>query len=108
MKKSKYMKGGGKSSKYMAAGGMKTEVGKEAKTQSYKEYVQKMFGGGMTEPAMKKKRTKGMAKGGMSLSVPTKPKNPSIPGSINNKINKFRNRNPDPILPRGKKGKGDI
>jgi hypothetical protein len=32
-----------------------TEVGKEAKTQSYKEYVQKMFGGGMTEPAMKKK-----------------------------------------------------
>ena len=29
MKKSKYMKGGGKSSKYMAAGGMKTEVGKE-------------------------------------------------------------------------------
>jgi hypothetical protein len=25
-----------------------TEVGKEAKTQSYKEYVQKMFGGGMS------------------------------------------------------------
>jgi len=81
MKKSKYMKGGGKSSKYKAAGGMKTEVGKEAKTQSYKEYVQKMFGGGMTEPsmkrnkmmgggmtepAMKKKKTKGMKGGGKS------------------------------------------
>jgi hypothetical protein len=33
-----------------------TEVGKEAKTQSYKEYVQKMFGGGMTQPAMKKNK----------------------------------------------------
>ena len=67
MKKSKYMKGGGKSSKYMAAGGMKTEVGKEAKVQSYKEYVQKMFGGGNTSgPAMKKKKTKGMAGGGKS------------------------------------------
>ena len=60
MKKSKYMKGGGKSSKYKAAGGMKTEVGKEAKIQSYNEYVRNMFGGGNTsEPAMKKKRTKG-------------------------------------------------
>jgi hypothetical protein len=39
-----------------------TEVGKEAKTQSYKEYVQKMFGGGMTEPAMKKNKMMG---GGM-------------------------------------------
>ena len=47
-----------KKSKYKAAGGMKTEVGKEAKTQSYKEYVQKMFGGGMTmsQPAMKKNK----------------------------------------------------
>jgi hypothetical protein len=42
-----------------------TEVGKEAKTQSYKEYVQKMFGGGMTEPAMKKNKMMG---GGMSCS----------------------------------------
>ena len=41
MKKSKYMKGGGKSSKYKAAGGMKTEVGKEAKVQTYNEYVKK-------------------------------------------------------------------
>ena len=39
-----------------------TEVGKEAKTQSYKEYVQKMFGGGMTEPAMKRNKMMG---GGM-------------------------------------------
>jgi hypothetical protein len=39
-----------------------TEVGKEAKTQSYKEYVQKMFGGGMTEPSMKKNKMMG---GGM-------------------------------------------
>jgi len=70
MKKSKYMAGGGKSgmkkSKYMAAGGMKTEVGKEAKVEQYRDYVQRMFGGGMTEPAMKKKRSKGMAGGGKS------------------------------------------
>ena len=65
MKKSKYMKGGGKSSKYKAAGGMKTEVGKEAKVQTYNEYVKKMFGGGATsQPGVKKKRTKGMARGG--------------------------------------------
>ena len=67
MKKSKYMKGGGKSSKYKAAGGMKTEVGKEAKVQTYNEYVKKMFGGGATsQPGVKKKRTKGMARGGLT------------------------------------------
>ena len=67
MKKSKYMKGGGKSSKYKAAGGMKTEVGKEAKIQSYNEYVRNMFNGGDTSPAMKKNKTaKGMAMGGKS------------------------------------------
>ena len=65
------MAGGGKSgmkkSKYMAAGGMKTEVGKEAKVEQYRDYVSRMFGGGMTsEPAMKKKRSKGMAGGGKS------------------------------------------
>ena len=52
------MAGGGKNSKYMAAGGMKTEVGKEAKVEQYRDYVQRMFGGGpttMTGPAMKKK-----------------------------------------------------
>jgi|TARA_R110000796_G_scaffold26889_3_gene74221 hypothetical protein len=38
---------------YMGGGG--TEMGKE--TKSYKEYVKKMFGGGMTsQPAMKKKK----------------------------------------------------
>ena len=68
MKKSKYMVGGGKTSKYKAAGGMKTEVGKEAKIQSYNEYVRKMFNGGDTSgPAMKKNKTaKGMAVGGKS------------------------------------------
>jgi hypothetical protein len=55
-----------------------TEVGKEAKTQSYKEYVQKMFGGGMMGP-------RGTA-----------------PQSLNTK------RPIDPVLPRGKKGRGDI
>ena len=130
------------------------KVGKEAKTQSYKEYVQKMFGGGMTQtkmnrggltldPLARKKsfmdskdsslrnvgtqaeqdlglrihrgpgmkaggKTKKMGTGGMFGSGPTKPKNPSTPGSWGDKINKIRNRNPDPILPRGKKGKGDI
>ena len=66
MKKSKYMAGGGKSgmkkSKYMAGGGKSgVEVGKEQKVMQYKDYDKKMFGGGMTEPAMKKKRSKGMA-----------------------------------------------
>ena len=66
-KKTKYMAGGGKNSKYMAAGGMKTEVGKEAKVEQYRDYVSRMFGGGNTsEPAMKKKRSKGMAGGGKS------------------------------------------
>ena len=58
MKKSKYMAGGGKSC---------VEVGKQQSVMQYKDYVKKMFGGGMTsEPALKKKRTKGMAKGGKS------------------------------------------
>ncbi len=57
------MAGGGKSSKYKASGGKTfmggggTERGKEAKVQTYKEYVQKMFGGGITG-------TKGRAMGG--------------------------------------------
>ena len=46
--------GGKKNTGYRNRG--KTEVGKEAKVQSYKEYVQKMFGGGMTGPAMKKNK----------------------------------------------------
>jgi hypothetical protein len=44
-----YRKGG---KLYMRGGG--TEVGKEAKT--YKEYVKKISGGGMTSPAMKKQK----------------------------------------------------
>ena len=57
-----------KQSKYKASGGMKTEVGKEAKIESYNEYVRNMFGGGDTsftsEPGVKKKRTKGGMSGG--------------------------------------------
>ena len=69
MKKSKYMAGGGKSSKYMSNGGKTSmvEVGKMSKVEQNKDYVKRMFGGGMTsEPAMKKKRSKGMARGGKS------------------------------------------
>jgi len=57
MKKSKYMSNSGKT-------GM-VEVGKMSKVEQNKDYVKRMFGGGMTsEPAMKKKRSKGMARGG--------------------------------------------
>ncbi len=67
MKKSKYMAGGGKSSKYMTNGGKTgVEIGKEKSVMQYKDYVKKMFGGGMTEPGVKKKRSKGMARGGKS------------------------------------------
>jgi len=67
MKKSKYMAGGGKTSKYKKTGGV-TEVGKMSQVEQHKDYVKRMFGGGMTsnEPAMKKKRSKGMARGGKS------------------------------------------
>ena len=105
MKKSKYMVGGGKTSKYKAAGGIQT--GKEAKIESYNEYVKKMFGGGNTsEPAMKKKRSKGMARGGPTMPGMTggsRPIMPSTPSMIAKKLVR-----PDPKLPRGKKGKGDI
>ena len=61
-------------------------------TVSYKDDVQKKFGGGgMTEPAMKKNK---MNMGGLM--------NASVLGS------KKRSVRPDPRLPRGKKGKGDI
>lgn len=66
-KKSKYGMMGGKNTKYGMAGGRRpmTEVGKETKTEMYKDYVKRMFGGGNTsEPAMKKKRTKGGMMGG--------------------------------------------
>ena len=102
MKKSKYMAGGGKSSKYKAAGGMKTEVGKEAKIQSYNEYVRNMFGGGDTSgPAMKKKN---MRAGGKTMfDLGSRPIMPSTPSMIAKKLVR-----PDPRLPKGKKGKGDI
>ncbi len=71
-----------------------TEVGKEAKTQSYKEYVQKMFGGGDTSgPSMKKNKMMG---GGMM--------------GVGNRgfLKQSSMSQPDRPLPRGKKGKGDI
>ena len=49
------------------AGGRRpmTEIGKETKTEMYKDYVKRMFGGGNTsEPAMKKRKTKGGMMGG--------------------------------------------
>ena len=49
-KKTKYM-ASGKKTKYMASGKM------TGKVEHYKDYVKRMFGGGMTSaPAMKKKR----------------------------------------------------
>tara|TARA_R100001463_G_scaffold50098_2_gene100141 strand:- start:4318 stop:4548 length:231 start_codon:yes stop_codon:yes gene_type:complete len=66
MKKSKYMAGGGKTSKYKKTGGV-TEVGKMSQVEQHKDYVKRMFGGGMTsEPGVKKKRAKGAAGGGKS------------------------------------------
>jgi hypothetical protein len=62
-KNTKYMAGGGKNSKYMAAGGMKTEVGKEAKVEQYRDYVKRMFGGGDTN-GDRKMTTKGSSAGG--------------------------------------------
>jgi hypothetical protein len=95
--------GGKKNTGYRNRG--KTEVGKEAKVQSYKEYVQKMFGGGMTGPAMKKNKTKGMRAGGKIMPGtgprPVMPTGPSI-------IKAKKSVRPDPLLPKGKKGKGDI
>ncbi len=51
-KMKKYMAGGGKMKKYMAGGG----ATKEPKVEAYKDYVQRMFGGGVTGPAMKKNK----------------------------------------------------
>jgi hypothetical protein len=71
-----------------------TEVGKEAKTQSYKEYVQKMFGGGMTEPAIEPAMKKNKMRGG---------------GMSGNRgfLTQSSMSQPNPVLP-GKKGRGDI
>ena len=104
-----------------------TEVGKEAKTQSYKEYVQKMFGGGMSGnrgfltqssmsqpdpvlprgkvgrgPGMKAGgKTKEMYRGGAVARMPT-----TGPGTMSSRP--MPSRPIDPVLPRGKKGRGDI
>ena len=51
-KMKKYMAGGGKMKKYMAGGGAM----KEPKVEAYKDYVQRMFGGGVTKAAMKKNK----------------------------------------------------
>ena len=51
-KMKKYMAGGGKMKKYMAGGGATNEP----KVEAYKDYVQRMFGGGVTGPAMKKNK----------------------------------------------------
>ena len=48
-KKTKYM-ASGKKTKYMASGKMTGGV------EHYKDYVKRMFGGGMTEPGMKKNK----------------------------------------------------
>ena len=100
--------GGKKNTGYRNRG--KTEVGKEAKVQSYKEYVQKMFGGGMTGPAMKKNKTKGARAGGM---MGISGSGPNLePGMTTPMQPIFKKRKkpvrPDPRLPKGKKGKGDV
>jgi hypothetical protein len=80
-----------------------TEVGKEAKTQSYKEYVQKMFGGGMTEPAMKKNKMMG---GGMMRPTANSGGMATMASSAMRPNTQGPSLNPG--LPRGKKGRGDI
>jgi hypothetical protein len=80
-----------------------TEVGKEAKTQSYKEYVQKMFGGGMTEPAMKKNKMRG---GGMMRPTANPGGMATMASSAMGPSTQLQSLNSG--LPRGKKGRGDI
>lgn len=61
-KNKKYMAGGGKMKKYMAGGGKMKKYMKsggatgDTKVEAYKDYVQRMFGGGVTGPAMKKNK----------------------------------------------------
>ena len=51
-KMKKNIDGGGKMKKNIAGGGAM----KEPKVEAYKDYVQRMFGGGVTKPAMKKNK----------------------------------------------------
>ena len=85
---------------YMGGGDTKMD-----NTMSYKDDVQKRFGGGMTDqPAMKKKN---MRAGGNTMpDTGPRPSMPIAPSMIT-KVKK-RSVRPDPKLPRGKKGKGDI
>ena len=95
---SMYRKGG---TLYMGGGDTKMDS-----TMSYKDDVQKKFGGGgMTDqPAMKKKN---MRAGGNTMpDTGPRPSMPIAPSMIT-KVKK-RSVRPDPKLPRGKKGKGDI
>jgi len=71
---------------YMGGGDTKMD-----NTMSYKDDVQKMFGGGMTEPSMKRNKMMG---GGMSGN--------------RGFLTQSSMSQPNPTLPRGKKGKGDI
>ena len=74
---------------YMGGGDTKMD-----NTMSYKDDVQKRFGGGMTDqPAMKKKNMRG---GGM-MGVGKR-----------GFVTQSSMSQPNPTLPRGKKGKGDI
>jgi len=93
-----YMGGGGTmmptapvSSMYRMGGKLYMGGGKTMdSTMSYKDDVQKKFGGGgMTEPAMKKKKMMG---GGMSRGF----------------LKQSSMSQPDRPLPRGKKRRGDI
>ncbi len=93
---------------YMGGGDTKMD-----NTMSYKDDVQKRFGGGgMTDqPAMKKKnmRAGGNTMPGISSEYFVPGQTPSMPTapSMITKVKK-RSVRPDPKLPRGKKGKGDI
>jgi len=92
---------------YMGGGDTKMD-----NTMSYKDDVQKRFGGGMTDqPAMKKKnmRAGGNTMPGISSEYFVPGQTPSMPTapSMITKVKK-RSVRPDPRLPRGKKGKGDI
>ena len=72
---------------YMGGGNTKMD-----NTMSYKDDVQKRFGGGgMTEPSMKRNKMMG---GGMSGN--------------RGFLTQSSMSQPNPTLPRGKKGKGDI
>jgi hypothetical protein len=83
-----------------------TEVGKEAKTHSYKEYVQKMFGGGMMSPqpiTAQKPPFTGASKDPRLVYRPRPPI--GKPGTL---AKRAPTQLIDPGLPRGKVGKGPL